>query len=332
MLMLTWPRPEGDFGEGLIGAERCLAEVAAHVSRHQSVLVVTGDDAMSARVSDLISGLGGATARLHFHAAPANDIWARDHGPITVFRDGRPVLYDFVFDGWGRRHDARHDNAITGALFSAGAFANHDYEQVDLVLEGGAIDSDGAGSVLTTARCLYEARRNPGFEARDYAIKFLQLFDITRVIALTNGEIIGDDTDGHVDMLARFTSRNTIVYQSCGDPADRHFEILRPLAEELKDLTTADASPYEIVPLPFPDPVFDAQGQRLPASYANFLICNSLVLVPGYHCAADEAARRVLAGLFADRDIITVDCRALIAQGGSLHCATMQIPAGGQKN
>lgn len=332
--MLTWPRADGDFGVGLPDAEQCLATIAATVSLHQSVVIVTEDSEMSSRVSGMVAANGGEIVQLSFVDAAANDIWARDHGPISIVRDEITVALDFVFDGWGQRHDASRDNAINGRLRDAGVLGNlpgdFEFKSVNLILEGGAIDSDGAGTLLTTARCLFEAGRNPGMGEREYQRKFSQLFDTKRIISLKFGEILGDETDGHVDMLARFTAPDTIAYQSCDDPGDAQFDPLQALGDELNGLTTLDGMPYQVVPLPFPDPQYDADGTRLPASYANFLICNCQVLVPAYHCASDEVARQVLADLFPDRNVVSIDCRALIAQGGSLHCATMQIPFGGK--
>ncbi len=330
-IMLTWPRGDGDFARNddrLAAAETCLAQVAAMTSWHQRVLLVTENDAMNMRVATLIASHGGFTGNLEFAQSPADDIWARDHGPVTLAGNGPPVMLDFLFDGWGGRYPAGRDNAINANIHALGAFGNSSMLSMDRVLEGGAIDTDGAGTLMTTRRWLDRQQAMPGNKSIKYINCLADLFDINNIIILQNGEIVGDQTDGHVDMLARFTGPGAIVYQSCEQPDDPHCPALTALGQELKNQCRPDGLPYNVYALPFPGTITNATGERLPVSYANFLITNRFVFVPGYQSEADEAAREIIAGLFPNRRAITIDCRVLSAEGGGLHCATMQLPDG----
>jgi agmatine/peptidylarginine deiminase len=264
--------------------------------------------------------------RLRVLSVPADDVWARDHGPITVFRDRRPVHLDFAFNGWGGKFDAARDNAITHRLAALQAW-NAPVETLDFVLEGGGIESDGAGTLLTTERCLLAPTRNPGLAKAQIEEKLKGWFGLTRVLWLSRGDLVGDDTDGHIDTLARFCDPGTIAYQACDDRQDAHYEELAAMAVELAALRDAYGKPYKLVPLPLPDPIHDTEdGRRLPAGYANFLIVNGAVLVPVYGDRHDAEALARLRPCFPGRELIGIDCRALIHQYGSLHCVTMQIP------
>lgn len=327
-VMMTWPHAGTDWGADWPAAEACFAAIAREVTRRQSLVVASRDADHAAHVRRVVAAAGGDPRRLRCYTAPANDTWARDHGPLTVLRDGRPRLLDFRFDGWGGKHPADLDDRITRVLHAQGAFGVTPLESVDLVLEGGSVESDGAGTILTTRRCLLAAGRNPGLGRADLEAALGRWLGARRVLWLAHGAIAGDDTDGHVDMLARFVGPATIAYQACDDPADPSHGALREMARELAALRRADGRPYRLVSLPWPAPVVDETGRRLPATYANFLVLNGAVLVPGYGDRADTRARDVLARCFPDREAITVDCRALIRESGSLHCVTLQLPAG----
>jgi agmatine/peptidylarginine deiminase len=201
-------------------------------------------------------------------------------------------------------------------------------ETPQLVLEGGSIDVDGAGNMLTTSRCLSAPTRNPDHDMAALGSRFRALLGVQRVLSLEHGHVAGDDTDGHVDMLARFCDTTTIAYTACEDPDDEHYLSLGWMKDELESFRTISDQPYTLIPLPLPRPVYDPEGQRLPASYSNFLIINDAVLVPTYDDPADEVALRRLQAAFSDREIVCVDCACLVQQYGSLHCMTMQLPAG----
>ncbi|MEW6168809.1 MAG: agmatine deiminase family protein [Pseudomonadota bacterium] len=330
-VQLTWPRPEGDFAQHFGAVERCFVEIAVAITRHQDLIVACGDDVAPLRRRLLEAGV--PAARLQLHAVPANDVWARDHGPITVFRDGRPVHLDFVFNGWGGKFDARLDSRITRRLAELGAL-RAPVESLDFVLEGGAIESDGRGTLLTTERCLLAPTRNPQLDKAEIEARLKEWLGLTRVLWLRHGELIGDDTDGHIDTIARFCDPETIAYQACDDETDAHYADLKAMERELQALRTADGQPYKLVPLPLPAAIHDGDpaygGRRLPAGYPNFLIINGAVLVPIYGDAHDAVALERLRPCFPGREVVGIDCRPLIRQYGSLHCVTMQIPSAPQ--
>jgi agmatine deiminase len=252
----------------------------------------------------------------------------RDYGPIAVSRGGRLVLHDFTFDGWGGKYPAALDNLASRALFEGGFFATDEFRQQQLVLEGGSIDSDGCGTLLSTTRCLLDSGRNPGFNRSRLEAWLGEHLGIARVLWLEHGELAGDDTDAHVDMLARFCSPDTIAYSCCDDLQDEHFAPLAAMEQQLQTFRTRDGQPYELVPLPLPEAIRDEHGRRLPASYANFLIINGAVLLPVYDDPADAVAQTALAACFPGRRVVPLNCLPLILQNGSLHCATMQLPVG----
>jgi len=245
-----------------------------------------------------------------------------------VLRDGHPVLLDFTFNGWGRKYPATLDNAISRTLHQQGVFGSTPMEPQSLVLEGGSIDSDGEGALLTSRKCLLSPQRNPEYDCVGLEGVFAGLFGTQRVLWLDHGYLEGDDTDGHVDTLARFCDAHTIAYVRCDDPNDTHYTELLAMEADLRSFRDAAGAPYRLVPLPLPAPQYDEQGKRLPATYANFLIINGAVLVPTYDDPRDTQAQTLLAGCFPDRRIVPIDCLPLIQQYGSLHCVTMQLPDG----
>ncbi len=268
------------------------------------------------------------TRNLHFAVAPSNDTWARDHGAITIVNNGKPELLDFQFNGWGNKFAAELDNQITATLDDANAFGSTPLKSVDFVLEGGAIESDGAGTLLTTSTCLLAPTRNPHLSQKKIEKELKHYFGLDRVLWLDHGELAGDDTDAHIDTLARLCDEQTIAYIQCSDPSDEHFEELQAMEAQLKTFKTAAGNPYKLVPLPMADACYDEDGDRMPATYANFLICNGAVLVPIYRVAQDEQALETIRSIFPDREVIGINCLPLIQQHGSLHCVTMQYPVG----
>ena len=235
-------------------------------------------------------------------------------------------LLDLHFTGWGGKFGASRDDRIVQRCVEAGLFsAACTHQREDFALEGGAIESDGAGTLMSTWACLQQ--RHPDVSRESLRQRMAELFGSTRVEVLEHGYLQGDDTDAHIDTLARFAPDGVIVHQACDDPADVHFEPLQRMAEELAALRSAQDSPYRLMPLPWPRPVLD-DGRRLAASYANYLIINGAVLMPAYGDPADERAAAVLAAAHPGREIVPVPCRSLIWQNGSLHCITMQLPEG----
>lgn len=323
-VQLTWPRPDGDFARDFDAVESTFITLAVAIAQRQDLIVACGDNTADLRAR--LINAGAPAARLHLFSVPANDVWARDHGPITVVRNGNAVHLDFVFNGWGNKFEAGLDNQITQALAAQGVW-QAPVKSLDFVLEGGGIESDGLGTLLTTERCLLAPTRNPQFSKAQIEEKLKTWFGVSRVLWLRHGDLIGDDTDGHIDTIARFCNPGTIAYQACDDHSDAHFDDLAALQTELRGLRQSNGQPYTLIPLPLPRAIFDDEGQRLPAGYPNFLILNGAVLVPTYGDADNDAlALQRLRPAFPDRTVIGIDCRALIAQYGSLHCVTMQIP------
>ena len=322
-VQLTWPRADGDFARWFDAVERNFVALALAIARYEPLLIACAADARA--LHKRLVRLGVPERRLRVYEVPSNDVWARDHGPITVFRNKQRVHLDFTFNGWGGKFDASDDNRITRQLDEQGAWSSP-VETLDFVLEGGAIDCDGAGTLLTTERCLLAPTRNPGLNKDQIEQKLKQWLGVARVLWLKRGDLLGDDTDGHVDTIARFCDPGTIAYQACDDRQDAHYEDLNALAAELAALRDPWGKPYKLVPLPLPEAIHDDAGRRLPAGYPNFLIVNGAVLVPTYGCPQDALALERLRPCFPTREVLGIDCRALIHQYGSLHCVTMQIP------
>lgn len=323
-VMLTWPRAEGDFARHFAAVEQNFIDIAVAITRYEEVHINYGLDPAGLR-SRLIQA-GANSARLRVYRVASDDVWARDHGPITVIRNGRLVHLDFVFNGWGGKFSAEQDNQLTQRLAELGAWSAP-VQTLDFVLEGGAIEVDGSGTLLTTERCLLAPTRNPHLNREQIEAVLKREFGVERVLWLAHGDLLGDDTDGHVDTIARFCDAHTIAYQGCDDESDPHYADLQAMAVELAAFRTRNGSPYDLVALPLPGAIYDEDGRRLPAGYANFLIMNGCVLVPVYGDANDEPALEKLREVFEDREVIGIDCRALIQQYGSLHCVTMQIPS-----
>lgn len=324
-VLLTWPHADSDWRPHLAAVEPVFVRIAAEVARREDVVIGCRDAALAGHVRGLLAAAGVDPARVRLHVVASQDTWARDHGPLTVIRRGAPLLLDFTFNGWGGKFAAEQDDQISRRLHALGAFGAEAMASVDLVLEGGSVESDGAGTLLTTRRCLLGPGRS-GLSEAELTRQLGVLLGTPRVLWLSHGGLAGDDTDGHIDTLARFTDVETIAYQSCDDPDDPDFVELALMAGELAALRTAAGAPYRLVPLPWPRARRADDGARLPAGYANFLIVNDAVLVPTYADPADVRALASLRACFPGREVVGVDCRALLVQGGSLHCLTMQLP------
>ena len=324
-VLMAWPHADTDWAYMLETVEDCFSRIVAAIARFEPVLLVVPG---SAPMRERLATTGADLGRVQFAELPNNDTWARDFGPITVEVDGVPRLLDFGFNGWGLKFRANHDNRITARLQEQGWFGDCDRRTVGLIFEGGSIESDGAGTLLTTSECLLEANRNPHLSQSEIEAKLLDLLGAERLLWLDHGALEGDDTDSHIDTLARLAPDDTLVYQGCQDPGDSHYPELQAMARQLAGFRTATGDPYRLIELPWPQARFDEEGQRLPATYANYLVVNGAVLVPTYDDPADAAALAAIARAFPDRQIVGVDCCALVEQHGSLHCVTMQLPAG----
>jgi agmatine/peptidylarginine deiminase len=321
-VQLTWPHEGTDWKPSLDAVIPCFKAIAEEVAKRELLLIAAPDEREVRRHLAHID-----PARIIFRRIDTNDTWARDHGGIAVWKNGQPVLCDFLFNGWGLKYPANLDNLITRRLFDAGTFA----PQVQLddrrpfVLEGGSIDSNGQGVLLTTTACLASPNRNEHLTAEQIDNYLKETFGARQILRLDSGYLEGDDTDAHVDTLARFCSPDAIAYVQCTDPADAHYPELRRMEDCLRSFRQPDGQPYHLLPLPMADKVVE-RGERLPATYANFLVINDAVLYPCYRSPKDSQAADVLHQAFPGRDVIGIDSLPLIRQHGSLHCVAMQYP------
>lgn len=323
-VQLTWPHAGTDWAPILDEVIPCFVSIAKEIMKREKLVVVCPD---TLEVKEQLGVFD--EERVRFVELPTNDTWARDHGGISVFDLLGMMVYDFVFNGWGMKFAANKDNLITRNLYQAGVFA----EEVQLVnmapfvLEGGSIESDGQGTLMATAECLLSVNRNEYLQREEIEHYLKDVFGVKRILWIENGYLAGDDTDSHVDTLARFCSEDTIAYVKCEDESDEHYDELLAMEEEIKAFRQENGDPYRLISLPMADEIV-WEGERLPATYANFLIMNGAVLLPFYNSPKDEQARKALQMAFPDREVVGINCLPLIKQHGSLHCVTMQYPEG----
>ena len=323
-VQLTWPHAKTDWAYLLDEVVHCFANIAREIAARERLLIVTPEpENVKKQISATVN-----MDNVRFAMCATNDTWARDHGAITLLDSDGATLLDFTFNGWGLKFAADQDNQITRNLVKAKALNGRYANRLGFVLEGGSIESDGMGTLLTTSECLLSPNRNGQLNKKDIEEYLCSTFHLQRVLWLDNGYLSGDDTDSHIDTLARFCSPDTIAYVQCTDPDDEHYDALHLMEEQLKTFRTLKDTPYRLLPLPMPNAVV-IDGERLPATYANFLIMNEAVLYPTYGQPENDArAHEVLQTAFPKHEIIGIDCQVLIRQHGSLHCVTMQYPAG----
>ncbi len=334
-VMITWPNAETDWAPYLTEITQTYIILAKIIAQHEKLIIAAQNpEDVGHAISTMLTD--EEMARTSIYPCPINDTWARDHGPITVkdTTNGSRLLLDFKFNGWGEKFDWQKDNAITARLYRQNAFKVSDNtssgmrleDHTDFVLEGGSIESDGKGTVLTTAQCLLAPHRNQPMNEQAITEKLKETLGAERIVWLHHGNLIGDDTDGHIDTIVRICPNDTLVYVGCEDKNDAQYEDFRALEEELKTLRTTDDKPYRLLRLPLPDAMM-YDDERLPATYANFLIINGAVILPIYNQPAkDEAAIRIVQEAFPGREIIPLDASVIVRQHGSIHCITMQIP------
>ena len=294
MVQLTWPHEGTDWAPILDEITAVYENMASEIRKREPLLIVD--------------------------SIPHNDTWARDHGFITVEEDSVLFLLDFKFNGWGKKFEAALDNEINKHLYEQGLVKGTYEDHLDFVLEGGSIESDGKGTVFTTECCLMAPHRNQPLTKEEIEERLKEWLGAERIVWLQHGSLIGDDTDGHIDTLVRICPNDTLLYTG----GDKDHPDLAEMEKELQDLQTLDGKPYRLLKLPLPRPIYD-DGDRLPATYANYLIVNGAVLVPTYKQPdLDQEAMDVIQQAFPDREIVGIDCCAVIKQHGSLHCCTMQ--------
>ncbi len=323
-VLLAWPHRNSDWVDILDDVLPVYLELARQISRFERVIIITPEPEV---VNTQLRDAGIVNDQIHLVNIPTNDTWIRDFGPITVFTHGQPCLLDFGFNGWGLKFAADMDNLVTRQLVRSPLFSGIPAETIGLILEGGSIESDGKGTLLTTSNCLLNPNRNPQLTKDQLETELRTRFGLQHFLWLDHGRLAGDDTDAHIDTIARLCPDDTILYVSCDNPQDEHYAEFQRMEQQLRSFTTSAGTPFNLVPLPWSQAQYEG-GQRLPATYANFLIINGAVLVPCYQDAADQNAQETIGACFPDREIIGIDCRPLIKQHGSLHCVTMQLPTG----
>lgn len=314
---LIFPHPQSDWIEYLEEARITFVNIATAIARYQPCLIVCDD-------IDVVKSYFNDQSNLIFTAYQTNDTWARDCSALSVIdeEEGEAILLDFTFTGWGGKFDASKDNAMSSAIAPIYGAA---MEKVDLILEGGGVESNGIGSLLVTAETLLNPNRNFHLDKAKTEAILKKEFGVEQILWLNHGYLAGDDTDSHIDTLARFIDTDTIMYVKCEDQNDEHYEALKKMEEELMALRNLEGEPFNLIALPMCTPAY-YEGERLPATYANFLIINDAVLLPIYNDPHDDEAVTICKNSFKGRDIIPIDCSILIRQHGSLHCVTMQFP------
>jgi agmatine deiminase len=318
-VLLSFPHINSDWSDDLSSALSVFVRLAQAIAYKELVYIVCDD-------KETIRGLFCSTDNMIFIEVSTNDTWCRDYGPLSVYEDGVLQLLDFTFDGWGGKFEASLDNSVNSALADLGIWGKTPLQKIDMVLEGGSLESDGKGTILTTSACLCNANRNGGLTKEEVEIKLQQHLGANRFLWLDYGYLAGDDTDSHIDTLARFVNSETIVYVKCDDKDDEHYDALKAMESQLKEFTTIEGKPYKLVALPFTKAIYK-DGVRLAATYANFLITNHALIYPTYNDKADKVAGDIFKELFPNKEIIPINCLRLIEQGGSLHCSSMQISA-----
>ena len=323
-VLLAWPHSETDWGPILPQIEPVFADIIAAISRFERVILIVPEED---NAREQLAAANTDLAKLTFVVIPTNDTWARDFGPVTIYEDNKPLHLDFGFNGWGGKFSAELDNLINCRLKEKGILRGG-MLSLPLLLEGGSIESDGKGTLLTTSQCLLNNNRNSDLSREQIEQRLAAELGVDRFLWLEHGYLAGDDTDAHIDTLARLCPEDTILYVACDDPKDEHFQELSAMRKELEGFRTREGKPYRLLPLPLPAACYGLEGERIPATYANFLIVNSAVLVPTYNDPQDEIALTVVRAAFPDREIIGINCLSAVLQHGSLHCLTMQLPKG----
>lgn len=324
---MALPNPSTDWAYMLTEVENCYFDIISALTDNGIfvILLCQNREYAENRFSKL-----SHPERVIIIQAEFNDTWTRDYGPISVERNGRKRSLDFGFNGWGLKFASDKDNLVNLQLRDKFLILPEQYRnERDFILEGGSIETDGRGTLLTTTRCLTSPNRNGGKSKAELNDILRERLGVSHILWLDYGYLAGDDTDSHIDTLARFAPQDTILFVGCRDVDDEHFEELLKMRAQLTLFRTQEGNPYNLIELPMPDAIYDEDGQRLPATYANYLITEDKIFLPIYgQPANDKLAEQTLKIAFPEHEIISINCRALIKQHGSLHCATMQLPEG----
>ncbi len=317
-VLMSFPHENTDWADNLKDSLLPFIRIAQAIAYKEAVYIICRDKSK-------ISSMFCSTRNISFIEVETNDTWIRDYGYISIKDELQTKLLDFIFDGWGGKFEASLDNSVNSTLHKKGYMGTTPLESIDFVLEGGSIESDGEGTILTTTSCLCNPNRNGGVGKHEVEEKLFKHLGAKRVLWLENGYLEGDDTDSHIDTLARFVNKETIVYVKCSDNSDKHFTALKKMEQELQNFRQKNGESYKLIPLPMCEPKYDKDKNRLPATYANFLITNDALIYPTYSDKNDSTVGEIFKTLFPDKEIIPINCLKLIEQGGSLHCSTMQV-------
>ncbi|HEU5218652.1 MAG TPA: agmatine deiminase family protein [Gemmatimonadales bacterium] len=324
---LSWPHKEASWPGGFEPVPGIFAEIVRHLVPREEVHINVGDADLEDSARRVLHRAGVPTGMVFFHRNPTNDAWCRDHGPVFVHQPTpagpEELILDWGYNAWGNKYPPFDlDDVVPTRI---GAELGIPVIAPGMILEGGSIDVNGAGTLLTTEQCLLNPNRNPGRSRPEIEAALLAHLGARNVLWLGDG-IEGDDTDGHVDDLTRFVDPVTVVTVLEEDPRDSNYAPLRDNRERLRRMTDQDGRPLRVIELPMP-PALSREGQRLPASHANFYIANGVVLLPGFGGASDARARSVLQDLFPTRRVVVIDCTDLVWGLGAIHCVTQQWPA-----
>lgn len=328
-VQLTWPHEDTDWRDYLDDITETFVQIAKAVAHYEPLVIAAK---YPERVREMLAESlnDDEMARVSIYECDNNDTWARDHAFITLVPTSDASapcrLLDFRFNGWGEKFAADKDNRINHTLYNKGVFSGERVDYDDFVLEGGSIESDGRGTVLTTSVCLMAPHRNQPMTQAEVEAVLKERLCARKIVWFDHGQLIGDDTDGHIDTIVRICPDNTLLYVGCDDEKDPQYADLKALENQLKQATDADGKPYRLLKLTMPDALYD-DGDRLPATYANFLIINGAVIVPTYNQEENDArALELVAEAFPGYDIIGIDSQTIVRQHGSIHCLTMQYP------
>ncbi len=309
---IIFPHEKSDWVEYLEEAQETFVNIINEITKYQECLVVCADvESVKSRFKN--------TQNLYFVEYETNDTWARDCSALCIEEDNTVKLLDFTFTGWGGKFEASKDNAMSGEIKRC---YDKELKKVDLILEGGAIESNGVDTILTTSACILNKNRNASLKKEQMTKRLQEEFGMSRILYLNHGYLAGDDTDSHVDTLARFIDEKSIMYVKCTDESDEHFSELKLMEDELKIFSKEYG--FRLIALPMTDACYFEQ-ERLPATYANFLFVNGAVLVPTYGVKQDKEALEIFRETFPNKDIVGINCFSLIKQHGSLHCVTMNF-------
>lgn len=312
---IIFPHSKTDWIDYLDEAEKTFINIINSILKYQKCLVVCHN-------KNEVKKHFKENENLYFVEYESNDTWARDCSALSVEIESKTQLLDFTFNAWGGKFESTKDNKMTEYLTKhySSKIIKHDF-----ILEGGAVESNGSGLILTTSTCMLNKNRNAKLNKDEITQKLKKFFGAKEILYLNHGYLAGDDTDSHIDTLARFISNDTIMYVKCEDKNDEHYKELRLMESELNII--ANTHKLKLIPLPMPDAIY-YENERLPATYANFLFVNNAVLVPTYGVKQDKKALDIFRKTFTNREVVEVDSSTLIRQHGSLHCVTMNFAGG----